>query len=165
MAKVRTISRKFLKGHPREGEDTFFVERFLAAMNVKINDEYYDLLKVLNKDVDAQILHNFFYSLNQDVFRKKIHTIRSGNHFKAGDIVSIRCWSDKPYNSPQIKIWFDTAVIAVSTFRKTGNNFFVSEFKLQERGRLLLASNDGLSYNDFLAWFDKDFQGQVIFWA
>jgi hypothetical protein len=165
MAKVRTLSRKFLKGHPREGEHTFFVERFLAAMNVKINDEYFDLLKVLNKDVDAQILHNFFYSLNQDVFRKKIHTIRSGNHFKAGDIVSIRCWSDKPYKSPQIKIWFDTAVIETKDFRKTGNNFFVDEHKLEDIGVAKLAENDGLNDVDFLAWFDEDFQGQVIFWA
>ena len=34
MPKLRTLSRTFLKGHPRAGEKTYFVERFLCSVGI-----------------------------------------------------------------------------------------------------------------------------------
>ena len=34
MPKIRTLSRTFLKGHPRAGEKTYFVERFLCSVGI-----------------------------------------------------------------------------------------------------------------------------------
>ena len=51
MAKVRTLSMHFMKGHPREGDPTLFVEKVLNSLAIDYFDgEYLAMLHDLNKD-------------------------------------------------------------------------------------------------------------------
>ncbi len=166
MAKVRTLSRQFMSDHPRAGQPTFFVEKFLNSMHVEFyRVNYYELLKVINPDVDSMILFYFFESLNIGIFDKKSHTIRNGNHFKTGDLISIRCWSGKPYKSKQIKLVPDIAVVKTYEAMIISGNLMING-QTYDHDIVSIANNDGLSENDFINWFDfdKDFTGQIICW-
>jgi len=153
--KVLMISRVFLKGHPKAGEQTSFPSKIEnALLNLK---EYRHL-------------------------HKKLHTIRAGNRFKEGDKVSLRCWYDKPYRSKQTEFAIVTIKKVYDIEIKHeivphGDNFFRHteyEMKAYINGKRLddnqlktLAKNDGLSIEDFKSWFgeDMEFKGQIICWV
>lgn len=140
--KVITFSKEFPKGHWRQGEPTWFVE--------KIN---YGLKHLEQTGIQAPLWTP-----------PKYHTIRAGSRWKAGETFSARVWSDKPYRSKQIefaeltikKIWdieFDeNGVIAI-------NGFYTDK-------DYEIAMNDGLAEDDFYSWFPmgKPFKGQIICW-
>jgi hypothetical protein len=94
MSKVITFSRVFPKYHPKAGQPTYFVEKFLSSINYKYYDE------------DRQ----FNPRLSVDIFEPKHHTIRNGNRWKVGDKFSPRVWSGKPYNSKQIILSDDVEI-------------------------------------------------------
>lgn len=174
MAKVRTLSRKFMQGHLLAGCPTLFVESFLNSIkpNWKENDEYwFDLCNYNYKNLDKskisiKELYSFYDSLRKTNLVKK-HTIRGGNHFKAADKISIRCWLDKPYNSPQIILWDDLEVKKVFDFSKDllSDNFYLNSKELRFNEILTLANNDGLELSEFNQWFNKPFVGQIITWS
>ncbi len=152
MAKVRTLSRQFLHGHPKKGQPTYFVEKFLNAMKVEYRGRnYLQLLQSLNPEVDVI---PFFESLDSSIKDSKLHTIRGGDHFKVGDFVSIRCWSGKPYKDKQIKLLPDIAVVKTYLFNIDNINYIEK-----------VSYNDGLSHKDFVSWFPKKFNGQIICWV
>jgi hypothetical protein len=142
--KVIMFSTEFPKGHPRAGDQTWFIE--------KIN---YGLKYLEQTGIQAPLWTP-----------PKYHTIRAGNRWKVGETFSARFWMDKPYRSKQEefaqleikKIWdieFDmNGVPAI-------DGFYLTEEKDWE-----LAMNDGLAYDDFCSWFpmDKPFKGQIICW-
>jgi hypothetical protein len=188
MAKVSTLSRLFLNGHPKEGKPTFFVEKFLKNIGIDYSkDEYLQQLLDLNKDkitsgkLSFEDIETFWISL-QDVEDSKGHTIRSGNHFKPGDKISIRCWFGRPYHGCQIILAPDITVEKIYGFcientqmriiskDSTGNtvNFPLNMFSLNIFSKKIrfLCKNDGLLLSDFLAWFNypKPFFGQIICW-
>lgn len=175
MAKVRTLSRTFLKGHPKEGQSTFFVEKFLNALGIDyLEDTYSDMLHRLNPNRTTLELHNFLASLYPFCEDLKFHTIRGGKHFVAGDFLSPRVWIDQPYHSKQIIIAPDTEVkkvwnvdimmslgciyIGQKTSKNTHELFSFGE----------VAKNDGLSFEDMQWWFNpkegKDLECQIICW-
>lgn len=125
---VLTVSKNFMKGHPRAGESTGFKEKILA--------------------------------------NEKIHTIRAGDHWykvvqavnSGAAYLSVREWSGKPYASPQVEI---------CKFMKLGYQII----NIDSRGMILdihidgkklspvsslytIAANDGLTRDDFNAWFN-----------
>lgn len=186
MAKVRTLSPKFMAGHPKHGKPTYFVEQFLNCLKVDyIGQPYLEKLLQLNKkNIDAgkltfEDIESFHTRLiilpKEGRMGVKRHTIRGGHHFKAGDKISIRCWFGKPYDSPQIILWDDLDVVNVWNVKIThsGRNYeFVdiligsqsTGIYLSESGIKKLAKNDGLNVDDFCDWFAKDFAGQIIAW-
>lgn len=122
--KVITLSKKFPAYHPRAGEPTGFEDAFLSG--------------------------------------RKIHTIRANEkgYYKPGDIVSVRQWSGKPYASKQetlengigisvlpIIIRFDDGILSIRVRPYLGASFSFVEAST-------VAANDGLSFDDFVAWFN-----------
>lgn len=172
MAKVRTFSRRFPATHPRKGQPTYFVEGFLNSIGVTKASE-------LLPGVHAIV--NDFAIIDKSL--AKHHTIRAGKHFKAGDFFSPRVWSESPYYSPQIKLAPDTLICSVWDIyldlvppapkgMANGGEFFDiiringKEIANSENEAMVakLAVNDGLSVEDFRAWFKKPFSGQIICW-
>jgi hypothetical protein len=168
--KVLTSSRYFPKGHPRQSEPTYFVEKiwncyrdesFALPDNFIPWTDNYALLSSGKEYLEAMTIREI-----------KHHTIRAGNRFKAGDMVSLRVWSDKPYRSKQIefaqvevkKVW-PVTIIVDDIF----NPIYSGDMLIPT---CQLAINDGLECNDFVKWFmihpkktGSIFQGQIICWS
>lgn len=157
-------SRHFPKGHPKAGEETWFVEKILSVI-LRSEGRKLDLDNI---NPAIRPLVNDFFIMDGEC--NKHHTIRAGSRWKVGDMVSLRVWSDKPYRSKQIefaqvevkKVWS----IEISYFWWVGYNI------LEHEEVVALAKNDGLAYDDFIAWFamhpkkkDEVFKGQIICWS
>ncbi len=116
---------------------------------------------------------------------RKKHTIRAGNRFKAGEIVSLREWRGLPYRSKQrefAQVFIDSVwPITIKPYRDRSPER--RRFVIHIKDRYVadwtgtanitqkeLAKNDGLSKEDFLSWFGcdkkiiKPFVGQIICW-
>lgn len=175
MSKVITFSRKS-KHITGLDNRTFFVEKILNTIGVDYKSEkYLEKLKTLNKtNLEKGKLSNLDLILFQDslvveqVYSdhpvKKSQTIRKGHRWKAGEYFSPRVWSRKPYTSPQI-IFFDDLFITKTNIVRISK----MAMEIKENGDILcfhskfsLAHDDGLKYKDFVEWFNKDFEGQVI---
>lgn len=151
MAKVRTFTQVFPAGHPRAGEDTFFIEKVLKSFTV---------LGIPVLEIDAM---RYFDNEVWESCEPKYHTIRAGHHFKPGDKFSPRVWSGRPYNSQQIILAPDVEIKKTWNFEVRRGEYYLNGTKLffmLER----LAGNDGLSKEDFYGWFKKPFDGQIICW-
>jgi len=151
MAKVLTVSRFFPAYHPRKGQSTLFVEKILKSLGQ------------LTPEMDR---------LFADKVWPKNHTIRKGNRWKVGDKASLRYWSDKPYNSPQVEFAEVEVVqlwnIKISEFCEIFVNDMETEASMIRVTRV--AENDGLNWEDLINWFIpnsnkfKGFEGQIICW-
>lgn len=175
MAKVITLSRTFPAYHPKAGQPTYFVEQVLDALGIEFYDlDYLDLLHELNPN-KSSIVWDFFSDLqvfNYDFTRQKLHTIRAGHRWKQGNKASLRVWSGKPYNSPQIIIAPDveikTAVFEKRLTSHSGMAPFINGWLINPDILCDVAENDGLDKADLLAWFKwsdpKPFDGQILCW-
>lgn len=181
MAKVITVSRTFPAYHPKAGQPTYFVEKILNAMGMNkpfnSSDFQRHLVALNTKNIAKGTLdwyHDiapFCGSLNMSETKQKIHTIRAGNRWKQGEKASLRVWSGSPYRSPQIVIAPDVELVEVYDFEIAKNPFPIGPdvyhgvnslyFELDQ-----IAQNDGLSMEDFLAWFKypQHFEGQILAW-
>lgn len=160
MSKVITFSRTFPAYHPKAGQPTYFVEKI------------YQSIGWINCDYDRQ----FDPRLSLDMVSPKHHTIRAGSRWKVGDKFSPRVWSGKPYNSKQITIAPDIEIKKVWEFKISKyadgywidfGSYHVSENFASELSIMpLLSKNDGLEFQDLLAWFKfpSPFSGQIICW-
>lgn len=166
--KILTFSRYFPKGHPKAGEQTHFVEKIWNCFR----NENWSL-----PDSFSKWAKNFPFKT--DEYLKaikaipevgcKFHTIRTGSRFKSGDMASLRVWSDKPYRSKQIEF---AQVEIKRTWNITINEFWFINDRILEHDQVVeLAKNDGLTYDDFIAWFachpkkkEHRFDGQIIAW-
>jgi len=171
MARVITFSRKFQKSHPKAGKPTNFVEKILNAFNPKyMNFETLEQWWKLNENnqYNTENLWTNLWDLNvgNQTLLTKHHTIRSGHRFKAGDKFSPRVWSGNPYNSKQIIIAPDIEVKKVFDFRCDYDGEFTVNGKWIDVTSCDIPQNDGLSTEDFLAWFPVGsfFDGQIICW-
>lgn len=180
MAKVITFSTKFPAYHPKNGQETYFVEQFWNSFNVhvkRLNETFYmpfDILE-LNEHLPYNLVSEIkkkVEATNRGKIGSKFHTIREGQRFKAGDMFSPRIWSGKPYYSKQIIIAPDTLIEKTWNFKISGGEFKINDkiyggesefiYELLEE----IAKNDGLNRHDLLEWFKypKYFTGQIICW-
>lgn len=174
--RVITFSRYFPKGHPKAGQPTHFVEKIWKSLSKKVVKEDFYLNNRINEYM------GFLEEQKIDVLSwydaiSKHHTIRGGNRWKVGDLFSPRVWSDKPYRSKQIefappieikKIWkFTMEPHDVHGFAIHINGSYVADWEPKTANIQLkdLAKNDGLSKEDFVSWFPKNFIGQIICWS
>lgn len=164
MAKVRMISRNFLADHPKAGQPTFFVEKFLNSFNVEMNNFYFGELRHLNPDIPLWDLNVFYSSLKQWVTSVKSHTVRNNEWFKKGDKISIRCWIGEPYHSKTIKLLPDIEVKNTWKFESAFGLPFIEDQYIGNEDFERLAYNDGLTPADMQDWFGKPFKGQIICW-
>jgi hypothetical protein len=143
---VITLSKRFPAGHCRAGEPTNFAH--LLGNGLNLTDEGLRLCK------------------------HKIHTIRANYGFWAKrfeDInrgeacLSVRQWSEKPYNSPQVEIARLTKENGIGLQKLYWGKadygewvWFVDDVPNDIATNYSLAKNDGLPLNDWLDWF-KDY--------
>lgn len=177
MAKVITLSRTFPDYHPRAGQPTYFPEKVLNSLLDWCSLDYLELLRELNPKLKGTpIISQFYQDLGHDCdafYTTKIHTIRSGHRWKQGDKASLRVWSGKPYNSPQIiiatavdlKEVYDFQIKArdILTVSREGKSFIFGE----NSGIVsTISKNDGLSTVDLFQWFKypQPFEGQILCW-
>jgi len=173
--KILTCSRHFPKGHPKAGAQTFFVEQILNAILPRGENG------IINRnDIPPAILPyiNDFVLLDGTTYKHT--TIRAGNRWKAGDMASLRIWSDMPYRSKQIE-FAQVEIIRTWEFilHVVGDDLFWKipgvgggEFYTQSESLKIIARNDGLEVRDFIDWFvihpkakDQAFIGQIITWS
>ncbi len=186
MAKVITFSRAFPKYHPKAGEPTYFVEKFLNSVGVEFTAKsYLQKLLVLNTKniakgkLSFEDIEAFYLSLNTGIFDTKNHTIRNGLRFKAIELFSPRVWSQVPYDSPQIIFWDDTMVEKTWGFEMKPAawwdecQYSSKDFVTTAENLKTIAANDGLTLTGFAQWFAgkgmmnskrKPFNGQIICW-
>lgn len=169
-----TFSRTFPSYHPKAGQPTFFVEKFINSM-FELKIKGYDDLHF-----DYDLAESF------DNLGSKHHTIRAGHRFKVGDKFSPRVWGNDvnpksgrrgAYHSKQIIIAPDVEVkqiFDVCIWR--GDGVYVGLSVNNEAKQLLVNSvvsrNDGLELKDFEDWFCLEpkfkktnwFDGQIICW-
>lgn len=187
MAKVRTLSQRFPKGHIRQGEPTYFVEKVLNSLNgIGINMSWAHLLDINSKNVqDGKISESdlwefwnkvtFNRHLPKNINEQKHHTIRANSkkgqkHFETGEEIQLAVWSGKPYASPQIKICpplkvkcYDFEVFHNTMPQGIEWPLLVDGYDTDIEQ---VSKNDGLTVEDFKSWFKypSPFVGQIIAW-
>lgn len=157
---ILTVSKDFPKTHPKAGENTNFIIKIQNELGITCRE---------CREIDAFDGDCCGYGPGQ--LGNKLHTIRANYELwkkriddvnKGVAILSLRYWSGKPYNSKQIE------------FARLDNNsgcgvqkitFFDDDiecpyvYNIDEMGNHavetinIIAKNDGLSYEDFKAWF------------
>lgn len=154
---VITLSRHFLANHKRAGEETHFKEKFLLGQGCPDCASPQDLSGINISDCNSCVRACSF---------PKLHTIRANyplweKRIKEGRaVLSIRQWTGKPYRSKQIEIATLTSKngIGVQKLIFVGNDIMlpVVEYggnKFRSMDRYRLASNDGLSFKNWVDWF------------
>lgn len=156
----KALSRYFPKGHIRESDPTYFVEKLWES--VGLPDNAMDL---------ADEYMNFMRKDSSEIWPKH-HTIRSGNKVKVGDFIQFFVWSEKPYKSKQIVIGNPIEVKKVWDFEIKWYFGLIEYCEILIDGKKQLnlgkiGANDGLSFEDFKSWFgnfEKPFEGQILAW-
>lgn len=119
---VLTVSEFYPKGHPKAGLPTGFI----------------------NAIAKRQKIHTI--RGNYDLWSKRAEKINNGNA-----VLSVRCWTGKPYNSKQREV-FVFEKIGVEKLQLDVLGWFIndidSDYTVEE-----FAKNDGLSVEDFKSWF------------
>lgn len=172
MSRVLTFSRVFPSYHPRAGEPTQFVEKIWKGLSrIERRDGEYSIYDKFPKYYPGLEQWKFpieWRSSWKDL-QPKYHTIRAGHRWKAGDWFSPRVWSGKPYASKQIAIAPDIQIKKTWDFKITEDGLFNIDGNLYAYSSSMealdkLANNDGLDQGDFLNWFPRSFNGQILSW-
>lgn len=139
--KVLTFSKVFPAKHPKAGEATEFVTKILAYLEGWC-----------------------------EVNLPKYHTIRAGTRWKVGDMASLRVWSGPPYRSKQVE-FAQVEVVKTWDIDYNGTYWFINDAVVSTDTMQIVALNDGLTWEDFSAWFaihpkmeEEGFCGQIISW-
>lgn len=170
------FARKYLKAHPKHGQETFFIEKIWS------NDDA--LSPPYIKPVSTSILEKEFDNYTKNTYHPKGHTIRKGDRWKAGDLFDATVWTADPYNSKVITFAKDIKVVKTHSFEIKDNSIYIDKYKIggidKKEDNIfgvpyylygvsnieLIAKNDGLELQDFLDWFKfpEPFYGQIIVW-
>lgn len=145
------ISRTFPATHPKKGKQTWFTDKILLTL------EKFKACTIFDYENDEKI-----------IVWHKIHTIRSNYplwekrmaEVQAGRaVIELFYWSGKPYNSPQVvfatldkdsgcgvqRISMASDLFCASIATSYSENLVI--------GLEVINSGDGLSLEDFKAWF------------
>jgi hypothetical protein len=167
MAKVITLSRQFPSYHPKAGQETHFVENAWRSL-------FHKVILGIGNPIGLEVEYQSFLSENH--IRPKHHTVRLGRRWKDGDMASLRVWSEKPYNSPQIKICQDVKLRVVDIVLDFKNGLIyrpMSDGSKKAISALELSINDGLTFQDFQDWFQVEknqkkgiaVEAQILIWG
>lgn len=159
---VITLSKNFMKGHPKAGKPTFFAEKFRLGIGMTsksgiVTYKYNEDLTV-SKVSEIVIREKKIHTIrkNYSLWEKRIKEVQEG---KA--ILSIREWTGVPYKSKQFTIKDLTAADGVGieklTFNLNNPNNDYPHPIINDQGYPfgIIAPNDGLEVQDFLNWFAK----------
>ncbi len=134
---VLTVSRHFPAKHPKAGVSTFFPAKI---MNGQGADNYVPQPEKKIHTIRA----------NYDLWAKRAEEINAGRA-----VLSIRYWSDKPYRSNQVEFCVLNRIgVQKLTFSSQWfNSMLVDGEYCFADIETSIAKNDGLSFDDFAAWF------------
>lgn len=157
---VLTVSRKFPTTHKRKGEKTNFVEK------IEINENLWKGTEITRELSLREFGSPKYHTVrsNYPLWENRIKQVQEG---KA--ILSLRYWSGKPYNSKQqefMRLDKDSGVgVQKLVFGYSGSNLISDinlpivlksdEYSFVELEIDTIATNDGLSLEDFKEWFKK----------
>ena len=130
---VITLAKTFPAWHPRKGEPTGFLEKFLNGQTGNGNAK----------------LHTI--RANYPLWEKRIREVQNGNA-----VLSVRQWSGRPYASKQVEIARLTALDGVGIQKLELINVYGCNRPIVGIGDANfhgLSNNDGLSYQDWANWF------------
>lgn len=168
------ISKHFMRDHPRAGEDTQFREKIELAVAGKRKI-------VVSTWLDKNKLTRTRAELSEET--GKIHTIRDNYEYwariasevNAGrGVLSLRQWTGSPYNyqrdGSKPKEFLQLTKMGVQRFGYEHHQpaAFIDggckkelEFHFSQRIQII-ATNDGLSLDDWHGWFQKDMSDAAI---
>lgn len=139
---------------------TFFREKILAGVGYLTTKEIAERLKI-----DYGVITH-----PESIYTPKLHTIRAGNRWKAGDKIHMaygsRTKNYQQFNKgiPELERVKSTESISVKYLKGlllpsvAINGHILTDSEIDT-----LAINDGFEgINDFFNWFNVDFQGQII---
>lgn len=165
-----------------KNEPTRFVEKIIAGLHVAELATKGALVQPFRNDKNYQPLPNAMYcdTLPKiwEGLRPKIHMIRKYKklRWREGMPIHFKIWKGKPYNS---KTFNFAPLIPCSGVQKISIQYHHLQNQKQSKvvikvdGVTLgfedskaLAWNDGFeSLQQFLCWFDEDFEGYIIHWT
>lgn len=150
MKAVVTLSKTFFSKHPRKGQETGFKD----------------------KVTDGRKVHTC--RSNYEYWRAKIEKITA-----AGGVLSVRQWSEKPYRSPQEVITeIPAGIVGVQRLALRRERYVINHYAEDQIKPIattiyydyaaevdghpvpleILAENDGLTVDEFKAWFAPVFE-------
>jgi len=156
--KVITFSTRFPKGHPSAGAFTFFPELIWAGL--PIDDGQLEAAIKPYKDV---VCLQIVQQMRQNGKRAKLHTIRAGDRWKVGETFQPRVWQFEPYRSKQLDFCPPLTLTHVQGFVFDGLQYHTAK-PINDTALRRLAANDGLTVDEFKAWFTEPFAGQILSW-
>lgn len=158
---VLTVSRIFPKYHKRAGQQTWFVEKINEA-RMPISDE-----PIMGKKIHT-------IRANYELWKKRFQKIEAGEA-----CLSLRFWSGKPYRSKQVEFLRLTredgiGIQKITMRREELPDRILYGAQVLEEGDSwnplltgknitrtpvdMYARNDGLTPEDFIAWFAPTFE-------
>lgn len=154
---VLLISRHFPTTHKRKGDRTYFYGKIQLAIGCQDCDEKQDLtgknISKCNSCHRHAMMNKKLHTIRQNylLWAKRIKEVQEGTA-----ILSLRHWSGKPYNSPQVEfaqLDKNSGVgIQKIQFNKDDILWFSIDQDLETHIEQL-AKNDGLIADDFKDWF------------
>lgn len=177
MARIISITPRFLKNHPKAGQPTFFIEKIWTSL-LKHNTPYQFGTYLDSRSTRFQEQYNNFYNNNPEALKPKHHTIRLGRNYKTGQKVALHCWEQPGgmYVKGNKSIHFTPDLVVtvhdIEIFIPSDNPL-VLKMKLRGEWTSILpeiALNDGLLEKDFKNWFlvlkqDVIHEAQIICWG
>ncbi|KAA6303157.1 MAG: hypothetical protein EZS26_000760 [Candidatus Ordinivivax streblomastigis] len=146
MNAVVLLSKTFFPQHPKAGMQTEF------ASKVRVS-------------VSQAPIHGNFYKIhtcrsNYEYWKKKIDKLKAG-----GGVLSVRQWSTSPYRSPQeiiIDISADIVDVQKLQLHLMDDGVLIAYILRNNDWDVIplatLAANDGLTVEDYKAWFAPVFE-------
>lgn len=149
------ISRNFPTTHPRAGQPTNFVEKIKNNLCLWKGLESTRLLSITEFGLKLHTIR-----ANYPLWEKRMKEVQEGRA-----VIELFYWSGKPYNSPQVvfatldkdsgcgvqRLIFAQNHIANGVFHAIVS----TECGLTVVNEYDISKNDGLSLDDFKAWFKK----------
>lgn len=175
---ILSFKQRFPDGTPNHFLEKIWIG-LLESLDISVNT--YDEYERAHEDKFRQVWAGSFSHPEMTVRQHikmpaKLHTIRSGNRWKAGDKIHFAV-------NPRSKNYFQFApvmeVVSVQTFvvkyqawRSEFPVIFIDDYPLHIRDNDdietlgQLAVNEGFkSFNAMCEWFSEDFTGQIIHWT
>lgn len=143
---VVLLSKTYLKKHPKAGQPTYFD---IKLKNMLFNYPSWVIQNNNGPDILIEERKTHTIRGNYPLWEKRINEVIEG---KA--VLSVRQWTGKPYQSKQVEIALLSAKdgVGIQKLEATPLGWFIDSYDSEVTNEIL-AINDGLSLEDFKAWF------------
>lgn len=163
---VLMVSKVFPATHPRAGELTHFMSKILLNFD-QVVVQYPDESQSASRPGYASKYAAAI--VREGGFEPKLHTLRENydlwtrraEKINRGEaVLSLRQWSGKPYRSKQQEFLQLEKIGLQYISIISGRDFCYIDG--QTNYLQIVSKQDGLSEDDFRAWFKKDFVGVIL---